>query len=115
MLDNLLKEYFEIQIKEEELSTRKSELKNLIIEEMGDNNKYISPDNVSATLTDKETFKYTDELSIINYLKKNKMENFIVEKVNAVALNKELKKKTVLSESLKPYYTKTTSTSLTIK
>ena len=115
MLDNLLKEYLEIQIKESELAQRKSELKELIINEMGDEVKYTSPDNISATLTDKETFKYNDELSIINYLKKNKMDNFIVEKVNAVALNKELKKKTLLSESLKSYYTKTNSTSLTVK
>lgn len=115
MLDNLLREYAEIQIKEAELAERKLGLKAMIIEEMGDQDKYTTPDNISATLTDKETFKYNDELSIINYLKKNKMDNFIVEKVNAVALNKELKKKTVLAESLKSYYTKTNSTSLTVK
>lgn len=116
MLDNLLESYVKLQKEEERLADEKTNLKNQILEELDKLgvNKY-SYDNITATVADRESFKYNDELAMIQWCKNNGYSALIKESVNTTAMNKELKKSNLLTESLNTYYTKTLSKSLTVK
>lgn len=116
-LNNKIEKYAELQAQMEVLKTQLDELKPEIIEGMVKESvdKIELPSGVTAQVVTKETFKYDDELGMINYLKANGLTSFIVEKVNTTAMNKELKKGLTLTESLKPMFTKTYTNSLTVK
>lgn len=116
MLNSLLEKYVVLQAEEEKLNQQKAELKNQILEEMDKLgvNKY-TYENISATVADRESFKYNDELAMIQWCKNNGYASLIKESVNTTAMNKELKKSNLLTESLNTYYTKTLSRSLTVK
>lgn len=77
--------------------------------------KYLTEDNISATIAKKETFKYVDELSMIKYLQENGYGQFVELKVKTVEMNKELKKPGVLNEALSSYVTKSRVESLSVK
>lgn len=115
MLNENVKKYADLQAQKEALEAEMAELKTAIVEEMGSDTDFTADDGTVAKLVDKETFKYTDEIAMINWCKMNGYSQFIVEKVNTTSMNKELKKGLTLTESLKPMFTKTVSTSLTVK
>ena len=116
-LEELLKSYNDIQVEETKIKTSKDELKAQILEEMSKENttKYLTEDNISATIAKKETFKYVDELSMIKYLQENGYSQFIELKVKTTEMNKELKKPGVLNEALSSYVTKSSVDSLSVK
>lgn len=116
MIKDMLKDYLEITSQIEELESKKNELRGLVLNELGNMGveKYADED-YSATLSYKDTFKYSDETAIINWLKNNGYENFVIEKVDT-KLNKELKSGTkALTEGLNGLYVHNTSTALTVK
>lgn len=108
--------YTKLQKEQEELKVKADELKNLIISEMEEQGLVsTSVDNYSVTVSTRESIKYSDEPAIISYCESNGLTNYIVKKVNTTALNKELKKKNTLTESLSPYYTTSQAKVLTVK
>ena len=114
-LEEMITKYNELQNQNKVIADEMNELKANIIESMnGDDKEKVEVDNVVAQVVRKDTFKYKDEMAMINYLKNNGLERYVVEKVDT-SLNKELKKGLSLSESLNPMYEKTTSYSLTVK
>lgn len=116
-LNNKIEKYAELQAQMEELKAQIDELKPEIIEGMINESveKIELPSGVSAQVVTKETFKYDDEPGMIKYLKDNGLTSYIVEKINTTSMNKELKKGLTLTESLKPMFTRTVSSSLTVK
>lgn len=76
--------------------------------------KVVTPE-ATATMTNKETIKYTDEPAIIKYLLDNGYNSYVETKVKTTALNKVLKTQTNLTESLNPLFTTAVSTELRIK
>ena len=76
--------------------------------------KVVTPE-ATATMTTKETIKYTDEPAIIKYLLDNGYNSYVETKVKTTALNKVLKTQTNLTESLNPLFTTAVSTELRIK
>ena len=115
MLNENIKKYVELQEQLEVLKEQMETLKATITEEMGSETKVETPDGFVAQLVKKETFKYIDETSMITYLKSKGLNQFIIEKVNTTPMNNELKKGMLLTEELKPLYTKTTSYSFSVK
>ena len=116
-LNQLVKDYLELQTKEEDIKNKKDVLKESIIELMGDEVKY---DNgyATTTITLAESFKYNNEVSAIKTLKLNGYEKFITEEINTKEFNKFMKNnlenemvKKLLSEDI----SKTTTKRLTIK
>ena len=114
-LEKNVKAYYELKSQMESLDEQLSVLKNAIVEDMGDEDKFVCDNGLTAQLAIKETFKYVDEAFMVKWLKNNGYSQFVVEKVNTTPMNKELKKGLTLTESLKPMYTKTVSTTLTVK
>lgn len=116
-LEELLETYNNIQIEETKIKTQKDELKAQILEEMSKENttKYLTEDNISATIAKKETFKYIDELSMIKYLQENGYNQFVELKIKTTDMNKELKKQSTLTEALSSYVTKSSVDSLSVK
>lgn len=96
----------------EKLDLAKSELITMMEESGCDK---VKCETGSAQLVFKSNIKYSDELSIINFCKNNGYGQFIVEKVNTTALNKELKKGGRLTESLDPFFNESTTKVLTVK
>lgn len=114
MLNENVKKYADLKAQADLIKEQMEELKTQIINEMGAEKSFVADDGTVAKLVDKETFKYTDESAMIKYLKDNNMTSYIVEKVNTVPMNKELKKGMSLTESFKSWYTKTVTTSLSV-
>lgn len=116
-LEELLETYNNVQLEETKIKTQKDELKTQILEEMSKENttKYLNEDNISATITKKETFKYVDELSMIKYLQENGYNQFVELKIKTTDMNKELKKQSTLTEALSSYVTKSSVDSLSVK
>lgn len=116
MINENVKRYFELQAQAEAIKEEMAQLKESIVGDMDAQGvSTYEVDGIKAQVVAKDTFKYDDEFGIINYLKNNGLERYVVEKVDTTSLNKELKKGLSLSESLNGMYTKTTSPSLTIK
>ena len=114
-IDNLINEYKLVSEQVSALKVREEELKAQITKAMLDNNVdvYETEDGESvAQLQVRTTFKYKNEDKIINYLKENKLEKYIVEKVATTFLNDELKKGGVLTESLSEWYERNVSYSI---
>ena len=115
MLDNLIKEFKQVQDEIDSLEKRKEELstqlKSLIEE------KYVTKDGkYVATIVEKSTFKYNDEKAIIDYLTKNNLNDiYLTTKINTTKFNKELKEKGKIFENVKPYITETLTEALTVK
>lgn len=111
--NKLIEEYIKLSKNLDEINARKSELKNQIMEAMGGETEYENG-SFKVTISDKENFKYNDEVAMISFLEKNGYENFVIKTINT-ALNKKLKENPESLEGLKPYYTKTVSKTLTVK
>lgn len=115
-LEQLITSYEQAQKELDYLTELQNERKAEIIQLMNEaNEKEHIIDNIKATVVTKETFKYTDEVAMIKYLKENGLNQFIIEKIDTTPMNKELKKGLSLTESLKQMYIKNTTYSLSVK
>lgn len=98
----------ELELKKRELSDQiKAELAAQGLNEFENN-------TVKARITSRTTFKYTDEVAIINYLRGKKLNKYINEKIATTALNKDLKISGVLRKDLCNYIEEAISDSLTV-
>jgi hypothetical protein len=114
MLETLLKEYKDVCIKMEELKTVKEELNDRIKSLM--TGKSYDGINYKATLTERTTFKYNDEVAMLNYIKKKGLSHlYIVEQIDTKKLNAELKLGKTLYNDIKPYIEKTITESLKVE
>ena len=83
MLKDNVKKYFQLQQQMEAMKQEMSELKNEIVNDMSDMNVNVfEADDIKAQVVNKENVKYIDELAIINTLKKEGLNRFIIEKVD---------------------------------
>ena len=116
-LDDLVKSYEDNQIQMEALEKANEKARKDILKELSilGQTKYISADNINASIQDKDMIRYVNESKIVDVLKALKMDKFIKTVPNTTMLNKELRANTVLAESLKPYFNKQKITALTVK
>ena len=115
-LNEKLERYYQLQKETEEREEEMKSLKEEIVKEM--EVEGITSQNtglVEGKLVNKQTFKLTDEVAVINYLKSHRLNNYFQTKVNTTSINKELKIKGALYEDLKDYCTETNSIALTVK
>ena len=115
-LNENLERYYQLQKEVEEREEEMKSLKESIVKEM--ELEGVTSQNtgkVEGKIINKISFKYTDEVAILSYLRSHRLNSFISNKVNTSAMNKELKGKGVLYEDLKPYCEETTSTTLSVK
>lgn len=117
MLEQLVTKYAEVQAQAKALEEQLKEMKTKILEEMNTDNisKVVTENGVSAQITTKETFKYTDEALMIAWCEKNGHKNLVKKSIVTTEMNKELKKGMSLTEALKPLYISNISYSLTVK
>ena len=115
MLNDDVQQYANKLAQKEALEAELSILKERIISNMGSDKEFVSSDGTTAKIIEKETFKYTDELAMINWCKSNGYNSLVKETIVSTAMNKELKKGLSLTESLRPMFIKTVSYSLTVK
>lgn len=116
-LDDLVKTYEDNQMQMEALKTINEKVREDILKELAilGQTKYISADNINATIQDKNMIRYVNESKIVDVLKALKMDKFIKTVPNTTMLNKELRANTILAENLKPYFNKQKITALTVK
>ena len=115
-LNENLEKYYQLQKEIEEREEEMKALKESIIKEM--ELEGVTSQNtgkVEGKIINKTSFKYTDEVAILNYLRSHRLNNFISNKVNTSAMNKELKNKGTLYEDLKSYCSESSSTTLSVK
>ena len=111
-----LEEYSKLTKQVEELKSKLEQLKGCIVESMDSLGvTSYKADDVEGKLVSKNLYKYKDEMAIVNYLKKNKLDNYLQEKINTTVMNKELKNKGLLYESLKDYVEENNSIALSVK
>lgn len=118
MLDNMIKEYIDIQKQEEEIKAKKEQLGLQIKEALANepDATYITAEGNRAMMVEKTTFKYTDELAIMNYIKtKGLSDVYLTTKIDTTKFNKELKSEGMLFEAVKSFVTKTITEALTVK
>lgn len=116
-LNDNLKEYFELKAKKEDYEAQVKHLNSIIVEqlEMLGEKKY-SNGEYSATLSYKEGIKYNDEQALIELLKQDEnLKSYVVETINSKGLNELIKKSESVASKLNENYTKTSSSSLTVK
>ena len=113
--ENVLK-YAELDAQIKELQAQAKALTAEIIKEMEElgQTKYTDSD-VQASLVYKTAIKYPDEVKLINQLKAEGLNRFIVETVDNKALNELIKTSNEVATKLNESYTKTTSTALSVK
>ena len=116
-IEIMLEEYFKLSQAEKNIKEKKDELNEQIKEALdkADLKKIECENGLTASIVDKVNIKYTDEIAVKQYLKKQNLLNYIVEKVNTTELNKELRKDTKISNNLKNYFTKESTQSLSVK
>lgn len=119
-IDEQIKKYLELNAQKEALEAQMAEIKTAISESLVDETlegATYTTEAGDATVTKsiKENIKYTDETAIVGILEAKGLNQFVSKKVVTTALNKELKKGGIITESLKGLYTTALSESLTIK
>ena len=111
-----LEEYSKLAKQAEELKSKLEQLKGCIVENMNSLGvTSYKADDVEGKIISKNLYKYKDEIAIVSYLKKNKLNNYLQEKINTTVMNKELKNKGLLYESLKDYVEENNSIALSVK
>lgn len=116
MIEELIKQYVDLKIKEDEIKAKKEELSDKIKEYL-----ITQPDlrydngNVKALLVESTRFSYTDKVKVMTYLKSNKLNNYIKEVIDEPALNKAIKESDSLSQALSNMYNKTIVESLKVE
>lgn len=117
-LNRLMNEYLKVSKEEAELKSRKSELKDQILNMMGDEKEY-NNGYIKATISVAEGFDYNDEVSVINKLKQFGYGRFVLESVDTKSVNSFLKNHpdNPLTESLFSSYdiSKNSTTRLSVK
>lgn len=116
MLEDMLKEFIELKKQEDELKAKENELASKIKEELKKlpKSKY-DANGIKATITNKTTFKYDDEVAIMNYIKSKGLKDvYLTYKINTTKFNEELKKEGTLFENVKGYVTKNLTEALTV-
>lgn len=115
-LESLLEQFLEIKRQEEALAEKKEVLSNQIklLLEKEPNMKYKGA-NSKASLVEKITYKYNDEIGIISYLTMKGIKDiYTTSKINTTKLNTELKNKGILYENIKNYITENKTMSLSV-
>lgn len=117
MLNEIVKQYFELKQKEDEIKAEKESLKEIIVREMKAQGQtsLLTEDGIFAKITPTVTFKYLDEPGIMTWLEKNGLEKYIKRTIDTRALNAQLKTSAMLNEGLNTMYRKNTSESLKIE
>lgn len=115
-LEMLLEEFMEIKKQEDILAAKKEivskEIKNLLEKEP--KMKYEGTKN-KASLVEKVTYKYSDEIGIISYLTmKGLRDSYTTNKIDTSKLNAELKNKGVLYNDIKKYIVENKTLALTV-
>lgn len=115
-LETLLEQFVKLKKQEELLAERKEllskKIKNLLEKEP--NMKYDGSKS-KASLVEKTTYKYDDEIGIISYLtRKGIKDMYTSQKINTTKLNSELKNKGTLYENIKGYITENKTLALTV-
>lgn len=115
-LNENLERYAQLQKEVEERETEMESLKENIIKQMSAEG-ITSQDTgtVLGKISNRTSFKYTDEVAVINYLRSHRLNNFLTSKVNTTVMNKELKGHGSLYEDLKPYCVENNTISLSVK
>lgn len=120
-IDEYLKNYFEIKSQIDKLTEAlKVENKKIvdILTTEYNTKKYIG-DEYSATVAYKESIKYNDEKKIMGMIRNDFSEEdvnkYIIQVIDTKAFNELLKNSPSTAEMFKDTYTKTPSTSLTVK
>lgn len=109
----MIVDYINLKKKEDEVKAKKNELRDQILELMGNETDYENG-YAKVSITAKENFKYTDEVAMISFLEKNGYDNFVIKTIDT-AINKKLKEDPESLSELKPYYIKTVTPNLTVK
>lgn len=102
--------------KKEEIETYLKSLGEKIKEELKKlpNNKY-EENGFKATITNKTTYKYTDESAIVNYIiQKGLSDIYLSKEISTTKLNNALKEKGQLYENLKSYVSENITEALTV-
>lgn len=114
-LNENLERYAQLQQEVEERKVEMESLREEIIKQM--NEQGITSQDTGTVLgkiINRTSFKYTDEVAVINYLRSRRLNNFLTSKVNTSAMNKELKGHGSLYEDLKPYCVENNIVSLSV-
>ena len=117
LLNENLEKYFELKAKKEDYEAQVKHLNGVIVEqlEMLGEKKH-SSDEYSATLSYKESIKYNDEKALIELLKKDDdLKSYVIEAINTKGLNELIKSSKSVATKLNESYTKSSSSSLTVK
>lgn len=117
LLDALIEQYLALKVQEDDIVSRKNDIATQIKQllENEPNGKYETPSGVKATLVEKTTFKYTDEIGILSYLSmKGLKDSFTSNKIDTTKFNAELKAKGSLYNAVKDYITESKQKSLTV-
>lgn len=103
-LNEMIKRFAILKEQEDQIKAEKDILSKAIMNQMVEK-KVITEDGYKAQKIEKQNITYTDEAAIIRYLKKNRLSNYVVEKINTTELNKQLKlDKSILKEDLNRFY-----------
>ena len=117
LLNADLKEYFELKAQKEEIEAKMKPLNTKIVKALEDRGeKKYSSDEYQATVSYKESIKYTNEKALIDELKKDDtLKYYVVETIDTKALNDLIKNNENVATKLQESYTKSSSSSLTVK
>lgn len=103
-LDEMIRKFASLKEQEDKIKAEKDILSKAIMEQMTEK-KIITEDGYKAQKIEKQSITYLDEAAIIRYLKKNRLSNYVIEKINTTELNKQLKlDKSILKEDLSKFY-----------
>ena len=120
LLSQDLKEFFERKALIDELTAKNKELNAKIVGKMQElGSKKFSDGEYTATIALKENYKYTDEKKMIDMIRNDFTEEdankYIIQVIDTKAFNELLKSSPSTAELFKDTYTKTPSTSITVK
>lgn len=117
LLNEDLKEYFKKKAQKEQLESELKIINARIVETLENmSEKKYSNDEYSATVAYKESIKYSNEKALIDLLKKDDtLKYYVIESIDSKSLNDLIKTNEKVATQLKESYTKSTSSSLTVK
>lgn len=117
VLSEAVDQYMKIKEEKDKLDAKLSELKEVITEELQKNKltKFITDNQVSASMVYKTKIDYKDELAMIKWLEENNQGAFVVKSIMTTKLNNEIKKNGIITEGLKTLYEVKMTPSLTVE
>lgn len=118
-LDERINKYNELNKQQSLIKEEMESIKSEIVSELENNGvtQYVtSSGELSASVTYRETFKYNDESSLVNWCKQNNRLDLISEKIKTTQFNNAYKSnKITLNESVNNAIVKNTTIALTVK